>query len=78
MLCLSLQLGLSLGVLIVVKFQLQGLGTLPVQGVPTYTDICYLALPNDWPAACTYGEVVLLRDGLAEVILIYNTSCTLL
>lgn len=52
------QLGLSVAVLVMVQYELQGAGVIPVQGMDTYTYTCYMALPEDWPAACIYGELV--------------------
>uniref|UniRef100_A0A383VU18 Uncharacterized protein n=2 Tax=Tetradesmus obliquus TaxID=3088 RepID=A0A383VU18_TETOB len=51
------QLGLTVAILVLVRYQLQGLSTVTVDGKLVVAETCYLTLPGDWPAACIYADV---------------------
>jgi hypothetical protein len=57
LLCLlCVQLGLTVAILVLVRYQLQRMSTVAVHGKLAFEETCYLSLPDDWPGACVYGE----------------------
>lgn len=78
-LCLSVpcvQLGLTVAILVLVRYQLQGMSTVAVDGKLTLAETCYLSLPEDWTGACVYGEAypAELSAGLSSPLA--RTSCS--
>jgi hypothetical protein len=76
------QLGLTVAILVLVRYQLQGLSTVAVDGKLAFAETCYLSLPDDWPGACVFGMFgacqQLLHIGQAAPHAVWNRAAAVM